>query len=138
MNSKLIVLLGLLFLASCAHHRDVRPGADGIHRVVVATEDTDAGARDAISQANHYCKEKRNGMSAAFVNEESKYTGSMDEKTYKTAKVASKVAQAAGGAAYVFGGRNERTAGGVVGLGGGIADGVLGKGYSVNMQFKCQ
>jgi hypothetical protein len=61
----------------------------------------------------------------------------MNEKDYKTAKTVSKVAQAAGGAAYVFGGRNESNAGGIVGIVGGIADGLLGKGYSVDMKFKC-
>lgn len=138
MKIQSLLLLSFLFLASCAHHRDVRPGADGLNRVVVATEDTDEGSRDAIKQANHFCKEERGGKSAVFVNEEQKYTGSMDESTYKTAKTASKIAQAAGGAAYVFGGKNEQTAGGIVGIGGGIADQALGKGYSVDMKFKCE
>lgn len=139
MKKLLLIFCGFtLILASCAHHRDVRPGPDGIHRVAVAAEDTDVGARDAISQANHYCKEERGGKSAAFMTEDKKYTGSMSESTYKTAKTASKVAQAAGSAAFVFGGKNERTAGGVVGIGGGIADTAFGNGYSVEMKFKCE
>ncbi len=132
----LLGILGIGFLAGCAHHRDVRPGADGVHRVVVTTEDTEQGSRDALDQANHFCKERN--LSAAIINEDNKYSGSMDEKSYKTAKTAAKVAQAAGGAAFVFGGRNEKTAGGIVGMGGGIADSALGKGYTVEMKFKCQ
>ncbi len=125
-----------LLLASCAHHRDVRPGGDGINRVVVATDDQEEGARDAISQAEHFCKQRH--QFPAFIDEKKNYTGSMDEKTYNNAKTAAKVAEGVGGAAWVFGGRNERTAGGIVGMGGGIADGVLGKGYQVEMKFKCQ
>jgi hypothetical protein len=77
-------ILGLLAVASlftvgCAHHRDVRPGAEGIHRVVLSSDNDDDAERDAISQAETFC-EKR-GKSPAFVNEEKKYTGSMDEKS---------------------------------------------------------
>lgn len=136
-NLRILGLMGLLFLmAACAHHRDVRAGADGIHRVVVTSEEQENGARDAIDQANHYCKQF--DKYAAFINEEKKYTGSMKEEDYKTAKTASKVAQAVGGAGYVFGGRNESTVGGIVGLGGGIARGAIGNGYTTEMRFKCQ
>lgn len=61
----------------------------------------------------------------------------MKEEDYKTAKTVAKVAQAAGGAVWVFGGKAEREAGGIVGLGGGIANGAIGNGYSVDMKFKC-
>ena len=123
---------------SCAHHRDVRPGAEGVHRVVISTEDGAEGSREALAQANHFCKEKQNGKMAAIVSEEKKYVGSMNEKDYQNAKMASKVAQGLGGATAVFGGRNERVAGGIVGIGGGGADGALGNGYNVEMKFKCQ
>ena len=125
----------LVLLYSCAHHRDVRAGAEGIHRVVVKAEDTDEGARDAISQANHFCKQSN--KTAAFINEEKKYTGDMKEADYKSAKTASKVAQGIGSAAWVLGGRQESTAGGIVGLGGSIARDVIGEGYTVEMKFKC-
>ncbi|MES3038609.1 MAG: hypothetical protein V4736_11950 [Bdellovibrionota bacterium] len=122
-------------LSSCAHHRDVRAGAEGIHRVVVETDDNEEGTRNAISQAEHFCKER--DKTAAFVTEDKKYTGTMTEENYRTAKTAAKVAQAAGGAAYVFGGKNESNAGGIVGLGGGIANSAIGNGYTVEMKFKC-
>ncbi len=134
----LIVLLSLgavLFTAACAHHPDVRPGADGIHRVVITSEDSERGSREAIRQANSFCKERN--LSAAFINENSQYTGDMDEKNYKMAKRASKAAKILGGTTYVLGGRNESNIGGVVGLGGAVADGVIGKGYNVEMKFRC-
>lgn len=131
--------LGMFFIAvfvvSCAHHNDVRPG-EGIHRVSVIAETKDQGAKDAISQANHFCKEQN--KYAAIIDEKQSYTGTMDEQTYNNAKTASKVAEAAGGAAWVFGKKDTSNIGGVVGLGGGIADNALGKGYTVEMKFKCQ
>ncbi len=127
--------MALLFV-SCAHHRDVRPGADGIHTVIIHTDESEEGSRNAISQANHFCEERQ--QSAAFVNEDTKYTGSMDKENYDSLKTASKVAKTVGGAAWVFGGRQEKNVGGLVGLGGVVADDVAGKGYTVQMKFKCQ
>lgn len=132
----LSVALSALFLSACAHHRDVRAGADGINRVVVKTEDTEEGSRNAISQANHFCEQFK--KTPAFINEDSKYTGDMDEKDYKTGKKVAKVAKMVGGAAWVFGGKNERNLGGIGALGGSVGDAVLGKGYTVEMRFKCQ
>jgi hypothetical protein len=131
-------LLGLLGLVGCAHHRDVRPGADGVHRVVLKTEDRDEGFRSGMSQAEHYCKERQSGKSPAIVQEGSKYTGSMDEDTYRKGKTISKVLGAAGGAVWVGGGKKERNAGGIVGTGGAIANSALGEGYTFEMKFKCQ
>ena len=131
-----LLILPVLMLAACAHHRDVRPGDNGVHRVTIRTEDTEAGSREAISQARHYCDEKK--KEAVFISEESKYTGDMDESTYKNSKRAAKVAQGVGSAVWVFGGKKESAIGGVAGLGGGIADQALGEGYHVDMRFKCQ
>ena len=137
MIKAILLLIASVIFISCSHHRDVRPSSDGEHRVIVQAEDTQAGSRDAIAQANHFCKE--HGKMAVFVNENQKYTGSMDESTYKTAKTVSKVAGAAGGAAWVFGRkRGVKDTGAVVGMGGGIADQALGDGYTVDMKFKCQ
>ena len=130
-----LIVAGILFSA-CAHHNDVRPGVEGVHRVVIQTDDQDGGTRSAIRQANNYCK--KSGKSAAFIDEQKKYTGDMDEKKYKDAKKIAKVAEVAGGAAFVMGGRRESNLGGVVGLGGAVADTALGKGYTVEMKFKCQ
>ncbi len=130
--SGLIILLG----AACAHHRDVRPGADGTNRVVVNEETQEEASQNAISQANHFCEQFK--KLPAIVKEETKYVGSMSEADYKKYKMGAKVAQSVGGAAWVLGGKNESTAGGIVGLGAGIADNALGKGYATEMIFKCQ
>lgn len=136
MKSFYFALLASLFFFGCAHHRDVRPGVDGLHRVSVKTDDKENGSRDAISQAQHFCKERN--LYAAFVDEKQSYTGDMDEQSYKKGKVAAKIAQGVGGAAWALGGKKESNVGGIVGLGGGIADSALGKGYTVDMSFRCQ
>ncbi len=100
LQSILVLVFGLVFLG-CAHHRDVRPGSEGEHKVVFKTEDKDEGFRNAMSQAEHYCKE-RGGKSPVVIKEDSKYSGNMDEKSYQTGKTVAKVAQGVGGAAYVF------------------------------------
>ncbi len=130
-----VPVVGLLAIISCAHHRDVRPGSDGTHRVVVRTEDNEEGERNAISQANHYCEGLK--KHATFIDEKKQYTGSMKEEDYKKLKTASTVAKTVGGAAYVFGGKNESSLGGLVGLGGIAADAAAGKGYTVEMKFNC-
>lgn len=136
MKKILVVALGFLFVVSCAHHRDVRAGADGIHRVVIQTEGDESEKRDAINQANHFCKEQN--KYAAFVDEKQTYTGKVDEKTYNNGKAASKVLKTVGSGAYVFGGEKESNAGGIGVLAGQATDSVLGKGYTVEMKFKCQ
>lgn len=132
---KYILIISSLFFVSCAHHRDVRPGADGIHRVVVMA-DGDEGQRDALGQAEDYCKQSNKHM--AILEEKKQYTGKVDEETYNTGKAVSNVLKTIGGATHVFGGKNESNAGGVGVLAGAGTDAALGKGYTVEMKFKCQ
>lgn len=135
----LILIFGsLIMISACAHHRNVRPGQGGINKVVIKTDDTENAAENALSQANHFCKEVKGGKSAVVVEEGEKYTGDMDEKDYKKLKTASKVATTVGGVAHVFGGKNESNAGGVALLGGVVGDTVAGKGYTYQMTFKCE
>ena len=125
-----------LFLSSCAHHtRDVRPSADGVHKVVVTATDEESGSREAMAQAEAFCDKSKKQF--AIVKESKKYTGDMSEENYKTTKKIGKAAKVIGGAAMVFGGARESNAGGVVGLGGVTAEAVAGKGYTVEMSFKC-
>lgn len=126
----------LLLTAGCAHHRDVRASADGVHWVELKAESEEEGARQALSQANHFCEERK--LTAAVVSEDKSYKGDMDEKNYKNLKTAGKIAQTAGGAVAVLGGnRGTSTLGGLVGLGGTVANQVAGEGYQVRMKFKC-
>jgi hypothetical protein len=125
-----------LFVVSCAHHKDVRPGVDGVHRVVIQTDDIDGATRKCIKEANHYCKQK--DLEAAFITEDKKYTGDMKEEDYREAKRVTEAAKTVGGAIWVFGGRRASPLGGIVGLGGVAADSYLGDPYTVEMRFKCQ
>lgn len=118
--------LPFLMLLACAHHKDVRPGVDGINRVVVQGDGTDQKAQqDAIDQSNHYCESI--GKKAAFIDESTKYNGDMEEGSYKNAKRATKAVNSAG---WVLGG----TQGAQL---GGIADNALGNAYTIEMKFKC-
>lgn len=129
------VIILTLIIAGCAHHKDVRPGANGINRVVIVSEG-DEGQREAIAQAEHYCKES--GRQPGFIEEKTVYKGDVDEETYKTGKAASRVLKTVGGMTSVFGGQNESNAGGVGVLAGVGTDAALGKGYTTEMKFKCQ
>ncbi len=134
---KTIILTSLFFLlVSCGHHRDVRPGASGIHRVIVRAEEKETGEQQAIRQANHYCEEYE--KRAAFTSERTHYSGDVDEDTYKRGKAISRFVKTAGSGAYVYGGKKERNAGGVGTLGGAAFDSGLGKGYTTDMSFRCQ
>jgi hypothetical protein len=133
---KLTVGILAILLVSCAHHRDVRAGADGIHRIKFQAEDKDDGVQQAISQANHYCDQYK--KQAAFVEENTSYTGSMSEKDYNTTKTIGRVGKTVGGTVWALGGRKESNAGGILGVGGVAADAIAGKGYTVDMRFKCQ
>ena len=132
------LLLGLLLIvASCAHHRDVRPAANGKHAVMLNTEDKQQGFGLAKPQAEHYCEE--NGNKKAFFGKENyKYMGSMDEGSYNTSKRASKIAKGVGAAGMILGGKREQSAGGLLGVGGAVADEALGKGYAYTLAFTCR
>ncbi len=137
--SKPYFLLALLVLVSCAHHRDVRPGADGLHKVVVRGEDREQSERSALSQARHFCEERN--LDAAIVTEKTDYKGSMDEGTRETIKRASDVATILGG---TMKGRsranpNDTEAGDVVQDAGRVGHAVTGgDDYLTEMTFKCK
>lgn len=121
---RLILFVLLLTLFSCGHHRDVRPGVNGVHRVVVASDDKTQGSQEALRQARHYCKET--DRDAAIVKEEAKYSGSMNENTYNTMKMLSR------GTQHVNTGTKSRPS-----SLGSILNQALGDGYTVEMTFKC-
>ncbi len=131
------LLIPCLFaLVSCAHHRDVHPSEDGIHEAVIKTEEKTEGFRNAMAQANHYCKQF--GETAYQVSESNEYVGSMDEQSYNQGKTVTKVAKAVGTVGYIFGGKNESALGGVAALGGIAGDAALGNGYEYKLRFRCK
>ena len=125
---KIILALSLIsFSYSCAHYPDVRPG-EVEHRVVVSAEDEQSGFKNAMGQASDYCDDAQNNKKSVIVKETKKYTGSMDEETYKNTKTASNLI---GGVANVLGGKKEKK------TGKSISNIDLGKPYEVTLVFKC-
>ncbi|MBC77168.1 MAG: hypothetical protein CME64_14245 [Halobacteriovoraceae bacterium] len=132
----IILFAAALALASCAHHRDVRPSESGKHTVIFQTDKKDQGYNNAKSQADHFC-EKQNKI-AYIKKEESRYTGRMNQDDYESRKTAAKVAQGVGSGVFAFGGKKESDLGGIAALGGSIANEAIGKGYTYTMQFTCK
>ena len=133
---KILLISSLIVLASCAHHKDVRPKADGKHEIKILGESKQELARNAMKQANHYCEEDK--KRAAIVSEKVTYVGQGSEDSYVKAKAVTKAVKAVGGSAYVFGGEKEKNAGGIGVLGGQAADAYLGDGYQMHMVFVCK
>ena len=105
--SLLIVIT--LTLSSCASYEHVRPGADGVHRVIIRGVDKTDVEQAAIGEAKAYCDKK--DLAPAFVNEDTKYTGSMKESTHKAIQKASEAAAVGGGMLGTFGGSREKNVG---------------------------
>ena len=116
MKKKCLLVLVSIVIFGCASYDHVRPGANGIHRVVIRGEDKQSVESEAIREANNYCNEFE--KMAAFTSEDTKYTGSIDESTHKTIKKASTAASVGGGMMGVLGGKKEKNVGqGLFGLG---------------------
>jgi hypothetical protein len=132
-------LLFSLILAAigCQHFPDVRPMANGTHKVMFNTERKGEGFRQAMSQAQSYCRSVKNA-NAVQVSETSEYSGDIDENIYNLAKTASKVAVVMGVGGAIAGGKTESDVGQVTAVGGGVADTVLGQGYQYTLEFQCQ
>ena len=132
-----LTLLVLLTAAACAHHRDVRPGTDGINHVVVRAHDKTSAERSAISQAEDFCDESH--RHPAFTEERTTYTGTMDEATRDTIQKASEAAILIGGTGTAIGRDGTRTGSEVLG-GAGTVGSVMTNGddYTSDMKFRCQ
>lgn len=129
--SLLTGLTASLILGACAHHPDVRAGADGNHKVVVRAADEASSNREALSQANSFCKEQK--KVAVVKTEKTQYTGAMREDTRKNIKAASNAAKIIGGLGGVGAPANPAsTAGAVGGAMTGEPD------YLTEMIFNCQ
>lgn len=136
MKSNFLCVLSLLALASCASHEHVRAGADGIHRVLIRGTDKTQVEELAMREANSFCDDRK--LSPAFVTEDTKYTGSIDESTHKTIQKVSKAATVGGGMMGVLGGTKEKNVGNGV-FGAGVVGSVFEdkEAYTADMKFKC-
>ena len=133
---KLIFLSSIVLLVSCASHEHVRAGADGVHRVIIrGTEKTNV-EKLAMHEATSFCDERK--LSPAYVSEDTKYTGSIDEKTHKTIQKVSKAATVGGGMMGVLGGTREKNAGEGI-MGAGVVGSIFEdkEAYTADMKFKC-
>ena len=116
---------------------DVRPGPDGIHSVILLTDDRDDGARAALRQAKRWCKQDKQDF---VVHEEwISFICDMDEADYIRARQLAAAAQAAGS---VTSGTsdddsNAETVGDILQAGGAAAEAALGECYEVEMIFEC-
>jgi hypothetical protein len=139
-NAISLLVLSLL-LGSCSHHMDVRAGAGGIHRVKAQDNSEKEASRNAIRQANHFCKESN--KYAVVIEEKISYVGSMNEQTYNNLRTASNAATAVGiGSSIVATTINDKktlaTIGGLATAGGIVGRQILVDGYSADMTFKCE
>lgn len=136
---KRILFLSVLVLTvSCAHFPDVRPGANGVHKVVVAGTDKKEVVQSSLKQAKSYCEDKK--LSAAFVAEKVEYTGSMDESTHTMLGKATRAVTAMGGimgASSTSGSQAKDS--GVVITSGAAANSIFTdeNAYTSTMTFKC-
>lgn len=134
--SVLVIPFLALALSSCAHHRDVRAGIDGFHKVSVQASDKQSGQRDAISQANHFCETEQGNTRAAILDEKTSYTGSLDEATRNNVRQASGAAMAVGNMLGSASGEYGQHPVGIAGSAGYMM--TSGLDYTVEMKFKCQ
>ena len=130
-----MLIITAVLLADCAHHRDVRPGPNGINTVILKTESSDGAYRNARSQSEHYCAQY--GKRPIILKEKSNYKGTMDEGSYNTGKSVAKVAKVVGAVTFIGGNRDVSNGGAVVGLGGVAGDAYLGDAYSYTVRFRC-
>ena len=132
---RLFLCAGLFATVGCVG--DVRPGPDGIHSVMLLTDDRDNGARTALRQAKRWCKKDKKDF---VVHEEMiSFICDMDEADYIRAKQLAAAAQAAGA---VTSGTSEEdsnaeTVGDILQAGGAASEAALGECYEVEMLFEC-
>jgi hypothetical protein len=136
-SSMLKFTIGLSIFVATGCVGDVRPGPDGIHSVMLLTDDRDDGARTALRQAKRWCKKDKQDF---VVHEEMvAFICEMDEADYIRAKQLAAAAQAAG---TVTSGTSEEnstaeTVGDILQAGGVAAEAALGDCYEVEMIFEC-
>lgn len=133
-----VITIAGIFLAGCAHHRDVRPNAGGMHSVDFLAERQQEGYRQAFKQAQNYCAE-RYGLDPVIFSESSEYVGSMDESAYNRAKTFTNTVSTVGWLGWALASSNRNSdAGAIAFLGGDIANDAIGEGYRFTMNFKCE
>ena len=125
MNFYRSIICILLLCAGCAHYPNVRPGVSE-HKITISHKSEGQAFQEAMNQARSYCEHAQNNKTPAIINEDKKYTGTMDEKTYKNSQMVK-------GAASTFAALTSAT------TQGQMIDAVdLGKPYQVTLVFTCK
>jgi acyl-CoA hydrolase len=129
----------LLFVFSMmfACVKNVQPGADGVHRVVLFTDDKEAGTVAALRQAKRYCKKDKQEF--AVDRKKIDYICEMDEADYIRAKNLAQAAQVAGNMTSMAAEEDstQESIGDVLATGGVAAEASLGECYKVKLVFQC-
>ena len=133
-NTLITISLTSLLLA-CAHHKNVRPAADGEHYIKLSSATKSEAGQEAIKQSNHFCAEQE--KQAFVINETIEYTGSMPEEQYLTTRNIAGALKAAGTTMWALGQNKVDNAGAALALGGGAAESSLGQPYQLEMTFTC-
>jgi hypothetical protein len=141
MNYFIFTLSFCFFLQACSSAKvRVMPGETDVNKVVATDYEKDDAEEAANDAAQEYCKKR--GKEAAFVKDESKYKGSMDENTRKTVRKASKAAMVLGGAGVGAGtavGAGTTAPGAILGSAGTVGTIMTNdRDYEATVLFKCK
>ncbi len=131
-----MVLMMLTFLGCMPN---VLPSADGVHSVVLMTDNKQEGTFYAKNQAKRYCKRKEKKQ--YYVEDQSiSFVCQMDEAKYIRAKKAAAAAEMAGIATSTASDEdsNGELIGDVLASAGAITDATLGDCYEVKLHFVCK
>ena len=131
------MILMMLTLIGCMPN--VLPAADGVHSVVLMTDNKQEGTSYAMRQGKRYCKRKEKKQ--FYVNNQMiAYVCEMDEQKYIRAKKAAAAAEMAGVATSTASNEdsNGELVGDILASAGAITDATLGDCYEVKIHFVCK
>jgi hypothetical protein len=118
---------------------NVLPSADGVHSVVLMTDNKQEGTSYAMRQGKRYCKKKEKKQ--FYVKDQLiSYVCEMDEQKYIRAKKAAAAAEMAGVATSTASNEdsNGELVGDILASAGAITDATLGDCYEVKLHFVCK
>ena len=130
-------MIVLMALIGCMPN--VLPSADGVHSVVLLTDDKQEGTFYAMRQGKRYCK--RAEKKTFYVEDQTvSYVCEMDEQKYIRAKRAAEAAELAGLATSTASEEdsNGQVVGDILMTAGAVTDATLGDCYEVKLHFVCK
>ena len=131
------MIVVLMSLIGCMPN--VLPSADGVHSVVLLTDNKQEGTYYATRQGKRYCK--RAEKKTFYVEDQTvSYICQMDEQKYIRAKKAAEAAEIAGLATSTASDEdsNGQLVGDILTTAGAVTDATLGDCYEVKLHFVCK